>query len=388
MKMCEHGKQYCTGNHWKCIGNFSTLLRSLKANCERMFTNFQASVRIPRHSQASNRQRFSCQLCLYDFVCMCLHFLTFVRFINDSLWYLEKRKNIEERQLETARKHWTNTTGAAGAVASDGKVSPLWRWNCITETRSKLCGDRQRQPCCQGVMKILRIALWKLEVPTQVATDSKLPTPENKRPATSLEYTLLTWIQLSRSLLLVFTTSRNTVSLAHKQLHATSHCCFNHDSVATKPHGPFSNQKHPTLSQIWQKDSFWYWQCSLPNSCTAHQNGFHTWFHTKYSQLYKRNKRIFRHARANAAPVWTVSRCVDIDDLWHSDMFRSYQLFWPTSRLYFALPQLGKRRRVKHLLTCYVQEPTDVFFHQLEQRSLSSQKLYPTEVLWRLSCSW
>ena len=67
---------------------------------------------------------------------------------------------------------------------------------------------------------------------------------------------------------------------------------------------------------------------------------------------------------------------------------RSYQPFRPTSCLYFALPQLGKRRLVKHFLTCYVQEPTDVFFHQMEQRSLSSQRLYPTEVLWRSSCSW
>ena len=41
-----------------------------------------------------------------------------------------------------------------------------------------------------------------------------------------------------------------------------------------------------------------------------------------------------------------------------------------------------------NFLTCYVQEPTDVFFHQMEQRSLSRQRLYPTKVLWRSSFSW
>ena len=41
-----------------------------------------------------------------------------------------------------------------------------------------------------------------------------------------------------------------------------------------------------------------------------------------------------------------------------------------------------------NFLTCYVQEPTDVFFHQMEQRYLSRQRLYPTKVLWRSSFSW
>ena len=41
-----------------------------------------------------------------------------------------------------------------------------------------------------------------------------------------------------------------------------------------------------------------------------------------------------------------------------------------------------------NFLTCYVQEPTDVFFHQMEQRYLFRQRLYPTKVLWRSSFSW
>ena len=198
---------------------------------------------------------------------------------------------------------------------------------------------------------------------------------------------LLTWIQLKRP----FASSHKIPKhcFANKQqLHATSiMTALQPSRMVLFPIRNIILWAKLADERVGVKDSFRYWQCSLPNSCTAHQTSSHMISHQVQSAQ--------KNQENPPSCTWHCNTGMDCDqDVSTSTFCDIRTCSGPTNffdklcvfTLLFHNLERGDLWNI--FLTCYVQEPTDVFFHHMEQRSLSSQKLYPTEVSWRSSCSW